>query len=56
MTTNGTEFSSPKYKTGDGYNFDDYKQAAAHAVINDQQTTGGTGVTPVNEEFREFWY
>lgn len=56
-TTNGTEYGSPMYKTGDGFFFESYPQAEAHAIINDHGTTGSTGVEPVSaEEFREFWY
>ena len=57
MTGNGTEYSSPMYMTGDNLIFDSPTQAVAHAIINDQQTTGSTGVTPVSrDDFQEFWY
>ena len=47
-TSNGTEYTSVKYKTSDGFVHNTYTDAAIHAYKQQNTTNAGTYIEPVN--------
>ena len=52
MTSNGTEYTTKRYKTADGYIFSTYHDALMHTLQEETRTNSGTGV----EEYNEYYY